>query len=133
MDRQLLVWLCAATTDGADTFITWRSSRLIAHVDWVNVWFRSAWTDYARWASYARLSWWPTTIAPALSSGSAPVGRISPKRWRWELMSRSDFTTVILSGPKNPGSILNGAPMEINRDVSASSHDNPICAFEGQS
>src|SRR5436309_6488255 len=100
MDRQSLAWLCAVTTDAADTFITWPLIRPIADTDWVSVWCRSAWTDYGGLASCALLSLWPTTIVGALNSGSAPAGKISPGRCRWELMSRSNFTTVILSEAK---------------------------------
>src|SRR6516162_11578162 len=69
-------------------------------MDLVSVWYRNVWTDYAGLASCALLSWWPTIIWEVLNSGSAPVGRISPGQWRWELMSRSDFIIVILSEAK---------------------------------
>src|SRR5882724_3407448 len=88
MDRQLSASLCAVTTDAADTFIMLRLIRPIADTDWVSVWCRNAWTDYAGLASCARLSLWPTTILGALNSGSAPAGRISQARCRWELMFR---------------------------------------------
>src|SRR5947207_8407436 len=88
MDRQLSAWQCAVTTDAADTFITWRLISAIADTDLVSVWYRNAWTDYAGLASHALLFWWPTTIWAVLNSGSAPAGRISPARCRWELMYR---------------------------------------------
>jgi len=53
MDRQLSAWQCAVTTDAADTFITWPLIWPIADTDWVSVWCRNAWTDYAGLASCA--------------------------------------------------------------------------------
>src|SRR5215211_1751284 len=88
MDRQLSAWQCAATTDAADTFIIWPLTRPIADTDWVSVWCRNAWTDYAGLASCAPLSLWPTTIWAVLNSGSAPAGKIFQERCRWELMYR---------------------------------------------
>src|SRR5215216_3733612 len=97
MDQQLLALQCAVTMDAADTFPTSLLIPLIADRDLVSVWFRNAWTGYAELASYALLFWWPTTISSVLNSGGAPAGKISSGRWRWELMCKSDFTTVILS------------------------------------
>src|SRR5258705_9886608 len=118
MDQQLSASLCAVTTDAADTFITWPLIRPIADTDWVSVWCRSAWTDYAGLASCALLSLWPTTILGALNSGSAPAGRISPGRYRWELMSRGHIISVILSKAKNLGSNRTPPPVERDRYVS---------------
>src|SRR5262245_35843768 len=88
MDRQLSAWRCAVTMDAADIFITWQLIRRTADTDSVSAWFKSAWTDCARQASCALLSWWPITISAVLNSGSAPAGRIFPARFRWESMSR---------------------------------------------
>src|SRR5437016_2674575 len=131
MDRQLLASLCAVTTDAADTFITWPLIRPIADTDWVSVWCRSAWTDYAGLASCALLSLWPTTILGALNSGSVPAGKISPGRCRWELMYRGHIISVILSEAKlqrsrrrrrgqafNLGSNRTDPPVERDRGVS---------------
>src|SRR4029077_18971317 len=118
MARKLWAWQCAVTTDAADIFITWPLSRPIADTDWVSVWCRNAWTDYAGLASCALLSWWPTTILGALNSGSAQAGRISPVRCRWELMFRGHIISVILSEAKNLGSNRTDPPVERDRDVS---------------
>src|SRR5215469_9038389 len=92
--------------DDADTFIIWRLIWFIADTELVSVWCRNVWTDYAELAWSAPLFWWPTTIRSVLNSGSAPAGRISPGRWRWESMSRCHFIIVILSEAKNLGSNL---------------------------
>src|SRR5215831_10632085 len=86
--------------DAVDTFIISLLIPPIAVTDLVSVWSRNAWTDYAELASYALLFWWPTTTWVVLNSGNVPAGKISPGRSQWELMSRSDFTTVILSEVK---------------------------------